>query len=157
MKTVSSLLDDHWYERYKKISRLNIRSSIYDVTDRCNLRCKGCFFFSSGEHEAAAEEKDIGKWHGFVDKEMERGVNLAILIGGEPTLCLDRVEAFYKRLPTYCATNGLIKVPRERFPGMMVGISLWGDEADERLLRGRDAFAVSSRNYAGDPDTYYLY
>ncbi len=57
----------------------------------------------------------------FVDKEMERGVNLAILIGGEPTLCLDRIEAFYKRLPTFCATNGLIKVPRDRFPDMMVG------------------------------------
>jgi hypothetical protein len=45
------------------------------------------------------------------DKEKERGVNLAILIGGEPTLCMDRVEAFYKRLPVLRATNGLIKVP----------------------------------------------
>lgn len=157
MKTVSSLLDDEWYERYKKISRLNIRSSIYDVTDRCNLRCKGCFFFSSGEHERAAEEKDIEKWHSFVDKEMERGVNLAILIGGEPTLCLDRVEAFYKRLPTFCATNGLIKVPRDRFPDMMVGLSLWGDAEDETILRGKDTFAITSKNYEGDPHAYYLY
>ena len=91
MITVSSLLDEHWYNRYKEIAKLNIRSSIYDVTNRCNLRCKGCFFFSSGEHEAAAEEKDISKWHDFVEKEMARGVNLAILIGGEPTLCLDRI------------------------------------------------------------------
>ena len=113
MKTVSSLLDAAWYERYRRISRLNIRSSIYDVTDRCNLRCKGCFFFSSGEQNAAHEEKDIARWHGFVDAEMARGVNLAILIGGEPTLCLDRIEAFYKRLPTFCATNELIKVPRD--------------------------------------------
>jgi MoaA/NifB/PqqE/SkfB family radical SAM enzyme len=45
MKTVSSLLDKDWYERYQRISKLNIRSSIYDVTNRCNLRCKGCFFF----------------------------------------------------------------------------------------------------------------
>lgn len=157
MITVRSLLDDHWYERYKKISRLNIRSSIYDVTNRCNLRCKGCFFFSSGEHKAAAEENDISKWHAFVDKEMERGVNLAILIGGEPTLCLDRVEAFYKRLPTFCASNGLIKVPRDRFPDMMVGISLWGDSEDEKVLRGRDTFSISSSNYEGDPHTYYLY
>ncbi len=157
MITVSSLLDDLWYERYKKISRLNIRSSIYDVTDRCNLRCKGCFFFSSGEHEVASEEKDIDKWHAFVEKEMERGVNLAILIGGEPTLCLDRVEAFYKRLPTFCATNGLIKVPRDRFPDMMVGISLWGDAEDETILRGKDTFKISSANYAGDPHAYYLY
>lgn len=44
MKTVSSLLDAAWHERYRKIAALNIRSSIYDVTNRCNLRCKGCFF-----------------------------------------------------------------------------------------------------------------
>lgn len=157
MKTVSSLLDNHWYERYKKISKLNIRSSIYDVTNRCNLRCKGCFFFSSDEHKAAPEQMDITAWESFIDKEMGRGVNLAILIGGEPTLCLDRVEAFYRRLPTFCATNGLIKVPRDRFPDMMVGISLWGDETDERVLRGKDAFSVSSRNYYGDPHAYYLY
>lgn len=157
MKTVSSLLDEHWYERYKKIAKLNIRSSIYDVTNRCNLRCKGCFFFSSGEHKAAPEEMDVGRWEAFVDSEMARGVNLAILIGGEPTLCFDRMEAFYKRLPTFCATNGLIKVPRDRFPDMMIGISLWGDEEDERVLRGKDTFSISSRNYAGDPNTYYLY
>jgi hypothetical protein len=157
MKTVSSLLDPEWHERYKRIAKLNIRSSIYDVTNRCNLRCRGCFFFSSGEHRAADEETDITAWEAFVDREMDRGVNLAILIGGEPTLCLDRVEVFYRRLPTFCATNGLIKVPRDRFPDLMVGISLWGDEADETVLRGKDTFAVSSKNYAGDPQAYYLY
>ncbi len=157
MKTVSSLLDSHWHERYKRISRLNIRSSIYDVTNRCNLRCKGCFFFSSGEHERAAEETDLTRWDAFVEAEKARGVNLAILIGGEPTLCLDRVEAFYHRLPTFCATNGLIKVPRDRFPDMMLGISLWGDEEDEKILRGKDTFRISSKNYAGDPHVYYLY
>jgi organic radical activating enzyme len=157
MKTVSSLLDPEWYERYKRISRLNIRSSIYDVTNRCNLRCKGCFFFSSGEHQAASEETDTKKWEAFIEREKERGVNLAILIGGEPTLCLDRVEAFYRRLPTFCATNGLIKVPRDRFPDMMLGISLWGDEKDEKTLRGKDAFSISSKHYAGDPHVYYLY
>ena len=121
----------------KRISKLNIRSSIYDVTNRCNLRCKGCFFFSSGEHEAASEEIDIKKWEAFIDREKERGVNLAILIGGEPTLCLDRVEAFYKRLPTFCATNGLIKVPRDRFPDMMLGISLVGRRRGRKNTAGQ--------------------
>jgi MoaA/NifB/PqqE/SkfB family radical SAM enzyme len=157
MKTVSSLLDAQWYARYQRISKLNIRSSIYDVTNRCNLRCKGCFFFSSGEHEAAPEEMDIGRWEAFIEDEKTRGVNLAILIGGEPTLCLDRVAAFYQRLSTFCATNGLIKVPRDQFPDMMVGISLWGDETDERVLRGKDTFSISRRNYEGDPHAYYLY
>jgi hypothetical protein len=121
------------------------------------LRCKGCFFFSSNEDKAAAEEKDIIKWQAFIEREKDRGVNLAILIGGEPTLHLDRVEAFYKRLPTFCATNGLIKIPRDRFPDMMLGISLWGDEADEKMLRGKDTFSISSKNYEGDPNVYYLY
>ncbi|PID73818.1 MAG: radical SAM protein [Desulfobacterales bacterium] len=157
MKTVSSLLDAGWYERYKRISRLNIRSSIYDVTNRCNLRCKGCFFFSSGEDKAAPEQMDIATWEAFIDRETARGVNLAILIGGEPTLCMDRIEAFYRRVPTFCATNGLIKLDRSRFPDLMVGISLWGDSEAEKTLRGRDTFAVSSKNYEGDPYTYYLY
>jgi len=157
MITVSSLLDAAWYERYRRISKLNIRSSIYDVTNQCNLRCKGCFFFSSNEHRAAREEMDLQRWETFIDREKERGVNLAILIGGEPTLHLDRVEAFYRRLPTFCATNGLIRVPRDRFPDMMLGISLWGDENDEKKLRGRDTFRVSSKNYEGDPHVYYLY
>jgi hypothetical protein len=121
------------------------------------LRCKGCFFFSSNEDKAAAEEKDIIKWQAFIEREKDRGVNLAILIGGEPTLHLDRVEAFYKRLPTFCATNGLIKISRDRFPDMMLGISLWGDEADEKMLRGKDTFSISSKNYEGDPHVYYLY
>jgi hypothetical protein len=114
-------------------------------------------FFSSGEHEAAREEMDIKKWEAFIDGEMERGVNLAILIGGEPTLCLDRVEAFYKRLPTFCATNGLIKVPRDRFPDMMVGISLWGDEEDEKTLRGRDTFSISSKIMRATPRLLPVY
>ncbi len=157
MNTVSSLLDKEWHERYRRIATLNIRSSIYDVTNNCNLRCKGCFFFSSDEHKKSPDEPDIRKWEEFVDKEKARGVNLAILIGGEPTLYLDRVEAFYKRLPTYCATNGIIKVPRDRFPDLMVGISLWGDEEDEKTLRGRDTFSISRKHYEGDPYTYYLY
>jgi hypothetical protein len=40
---------------------------------------------------------------------------------------------------------------------MMIGISLWGDEADERVLRGKDTFSISSRHYAGDPYVYYLF
>ncbi len=157
MKTISSLLDEAWHERYRRISRLNIRSSIYDVTNRCNLRCKGCFFYSSGEDQKYKDQKDVAEWDAFVTREKARGVNLAILIGGEPTLFPDRMEAFSKQLPTYCATNGLIEVDRDRFPDMMVGISLWGDEADEVALRGRDCFSRSSKIYAGDSNVYYLY
>jgi hypothetical protein len=156
MITVSSLLDAAWLERYRRIASLNFRSSIYDVTNRCNLRCQGCFFFSSGEHQAAEQEPDTSRWEAFVEAEKARGVTLAILIGGEPTLYLDRVAAFYGRLPTFCATNGQLKVPRDRFPDMMLGISLWGTTEDELELRGKDTFRVSAANYQGDAYVYYL-
>ena len=153
MKTVSSLLDAHWYERYKRISKLNIRSSIYDVTNRCNLRCKGCFFFSSDEHTAAQEQHDIKQWEAFIDKEM------AHTFGRHGAHVAEDFDLHMIQIckPSFCATNGLIKLPRDRFPDMMVGISLWGDEEDEKVLRGRDTFSISSKNYAGDPYTYYLY
>jgi MoaA/NifB/PqqE/SkfB family radical SAM enzyme len=157
MITVSSLLDDEWYARYKRISKLNIRSSIYDVTNQCNLRCKGCFFFSSGEDRVASDEKDIGAWEAFVEREKERGVNMAILIGGEPTLHMDRVDAFYRRMKAFPASNGLIKIDREKYPDMLVGLSLWGAPEDEKKLRGKDVFAINSKNYEGDPLTYYLF
>jgi hypothetical protein len=51
----------------------------------------------------------------------------------------------------------LVKVPRDRFPDMMVGISLWGDTAAEKELRGRDVFGVAAKNYGGDPNLYFLY
>jgi hypothetical protein len=156
MQLLRDMLSPDLYARYQRISKLNIRSSIYDVTNRCNLRCKGCFFFSSGEHKLT-EEMDVDAWEAFVMREKDRGVNLAILIGGEPTLYLDRIAAFEKHIPSYVATNGLIRLPRDRFPETMVGISLWGDDQDEKVLRGRNTFEISRKNYAGDPYTYYLY
>ncbi len=40
---------------------------------------------------------------------------------------------------------------------MMVGISLWGSEEDEKVLRGKDTFSISRKNYEGDLHAYYLY
>ncbi len=151
------LIDDESKRMYENVKNLNIRSTIYDVTNRCNLRCTGCFFFSSDQDKAADDEKDHARWEEFVLKEKARGVNNAILIGGEPTLYLDRVELFYKHIPTFCATNGLIKVPRDRFPDMMVGVSLWGNDEHEEKLRGKKTFKISLEHYTGDPRVYYLY
>ena len=157
MKTVSSLLDAPWYERYKRISRLNIRSSIYDVTNRCNLRCKGCFFFSSDEHQVA-EKKTISPNGKPLSTKRWNGASIWPSSSAESRPSASTAwKRFTKELPSFCATNGLIKVPRDRFPDLMVGISLWGDEADEITLRGKDAFSISSKHYAGDPHAYYLY
>ena len=159
--TINDLIqDDDTRRKYQDIKNMagfgGMRSSIYDVNNICNLKCKGCFYFSSDQHKVE-DEKDLGKLKAFIEKEKARGVNYAILIGGEPALSLDRLDTWYANIKCSSATNGIKKIPRERYPDMRVGISLWGDDEYEERLRGRNTFKVSSANYKGDPNVYYLY
>lgn len=161
MLTIKDLIKDAEtrtkYEDIKKMAGIGgMRSSIYDVNNVCNLRCKGCFYFSSNQHEVE-DEKDLGKLQAFIEKEKERGVNYAILIGGEPSLTPERLDVWYSNIKCSSATNGLKKIDRERYPLMRVGISLWGDEQYEKRLRGRNTFKISRENYKNDPNVYYLY
>tara|TARA_B100000315_G_scaffold257779_2_gene307753 strand:- start:418 stop:1410 length:993 start_codon:yes stop_codon:yes gene_type:complete len=157
MKLIKDLADDVVIERYNRIKKLNIRSSIYDISNKCNLRCKGCFFYSSGQDKVAEDETDITKWEQFVLKEKKRGVNNAILIGGEPALFPERIEVFYKHIPTFCATNGQIKLSVKKFPNLTISVSLWGNEEIEEELRGKKTFSTSLNNYQGDKRVYFLY
>jgi len=159
--TIKDLItDDDTRRKYEDIRTMvgssGMRSSIYDVNNICNLRCKGCFYFTSGQHELD-DQKDLDELRAFIDREKARGVNYAILIGGEPSLTLDRLDVWYANIKCSSATNGVKKIPRERYPGMRVGISLWGDEEDEIRLRGKNTFRISMENYRDDPNVYYLY
>ena len=159
--TIKQLIaDEETRRKYEDIKNMagtgGMRSSIYDVTNRCNLRCKGCFYFSSDQHKVA-DEKDLGKLKVFIEEEKARGVNYAILIGGEPSLEPERLDVWYANIKCSSATNGLVKIDRDRYPAMRVGISLWGDEEYEERLRGKNTFGISMNNYKYDPNVYYLY
>jgi hypothetical protein len=159
--TINDLIkDDETRRKYDAVKAMvgasGMRSSIYDVNNICNLRCKGCFYFSSDQHKVD-DQKDLDKLKSFIDSEKARGVNYAILIGGEPSLSLDRLDVWYANVKCSAATNGLKRIPRERYPSMRFGISLWGDEEDEIRLRGKNAFGTSLKSYKDDSNTYYLY
>ena len=162
MLTINDLIkDDETRRKYDAIKATMVgtggmRSSIYDVNNICNLRCKGCFYFSSDQHKVD-DQKDLDALKAFIDAEKARGVNYAILIGGEPSLSLDRLDVWYANVKCSAATNGLKRIPRERYPNMRFGISLWGDEEDEIRLRGKNTFGTSLVSYRNDPNTYYLY
>ncbi len=161
MLTISDLIKDEATQaKYEQIRNMvghgGMRSSIYDVNNICNLRCKGCFYFSSGQHELD-DQKSLDELRAFIEREKARGVNYAILIGGEPSLSLDRLDVWYANIKCSSATNGVKRIPRERYPSMRIGISLWGDEEDEIRLRGKNTFGISMNNYRSDPNVYYLY
>ena len=42
-----------------------VRACEYHVTNACNIRCKGCWFFEFGHDAHAAENKDIDAWRAF--------------------------------------------------------------------------------------------
>jgi MoaA/NifB/PqqE/SkfB family radical SAM enzyme len=133
-----------------------MRSSIYDVNNTCNLRCKGCFYFSSDQHKVE-DVSNLAEIAAFIEKEKARGINYAILIGGEPSLSPERLDVWYANIKCSAATNGIKKIDRARYPKMRIGISLWGDEEYEKKLRGANTFKISRKHYQDDPNVYYLY
>jgi len=67
MKTVSSMLDPEWHERYLTSTytaqfMMRQTDAIYNARDA---------FFSSNEHKVASEETDIKKWELFIEKKKD--------------------------------------------------------------------------------------
>jgi hypothetical protein len=136
-----------------------IRSISLDVTRDCNLRCSGCYFFSEGMDDVA-EPKDDSALDALILLEKERGTNLVTVVGGEPSLVPERLRKLRRHFRVSIASNGLRAIPREGLEDMPIGISVWGDTAVDRDLRGGgkiDVFERALRNYRDDPRAFWYY
>jgi hypothetical protein len=135
-----------------------IRSISVDLTNVCNLRCEGCYYFSEGMDESRTG--DAATLDAFVARERERGTNFVTIVGGEPSLVLDRLRVLYRAFRLSVATNGLVRIPREDFEDLPIGVAVWGDHATDTRLRGggrRAVFAPALRNYRDDPRAFFYY
>ena len=145
------------YKRAKNIVRIFRKPAFYEITQRCNLRCEGCYYFEDGAVDRGAEEDDLVRWDRFFASEAERGVSMAYLIGAEPALEQKRMELATRYFPySIVATNGTIRIDRD-LP-VSIQISVWGgDNETEVKLRGAPVFNKAFRNYAGDPRAVIYY
>lgn len=144
-----------------------VRSSEYHVTNACNLRCEGCWFFEYEHDKASKELKSAAEWKQFAERETrERRMTAALLIGGEPSLYLDRVSSFISTFPyVTVSTNGLQAIPKQGFERLAIALTLFGgEEADDRLraikpsgARFTGLFDTVRRNYEGDPRATFVY
>lgn len=75
-----------------------LRTSNYDVSNTCNLRCEGCLYFSGAGEEISRAETDIAVWQAFFAAEARRGVNFAYIGGAEPSLTQDRIRACHDHI-----------------------------------------------------------
>jgi MoaA/NifB/PqqE/SkfB family radical SAM enzyme len=136
-----------------------VRLTQVDLTHRCNLRCQGCYFFAEGMDRYRSPE-DEAVFDAFIEREAARGTNAMLITGGEPTLEMERLAKLYRRFRLTAVTNGLIKIPYEGFESMMFYVSVWGNHATDKRLRGLgkvDTFQKGLDNYRDDPRAVWYY
>lgn len=136
-----------------------IKAVSVDITHVCNLRCTGCYFFAEDmdKNEAPREESEFDA---FIEREKTRGTNFMTVLGGEPSLVLDRVKKLHDAFTISVVTNGIRKIPYEGFEDMTIGISVWGDHQTDTLLRGNGrvkVFDKALRNYNDDRRATWYY
>jgi MoaA/NifB/PqqE/SkfB family radical SAM enzyme len=160
--------DPELRRRFEDVRRYaaGLRGSEYHLTNACNIRCEGCWFFTYEFENQARENRSLDDLKRFVAAEAARGINTVLLIGGEPTLFPDRVAAYREKMPhVSISTNGIRPLPRAGFEDVAIGISLFGGGPLDDALRairpnGRHftgLFETALRNYADDRRAGFVY
>lgn len=143
-----------------------IRTREYHLTNACNLRCQGCWFFAYDFDDATREARSPESWRLFAKDQAAQGTTAALLIGGEPALYPERVAAFVASMEfVTISSNGLRRLPREGFENVAVALSLFGGGAHDDELRairpsGRrftGLFDTVLDNYRDDPRAHFIY
>jgi len=144
-------------ERWEKVRRyFFLRESTYDMSNRCNIRCEGCYYFV-GEKQFADENNDEASWRKLLESEKERGITFVVLAGAEPSLVPQLCAACYRVIPLGAiATNGLKLIPREI--DYRIHISVWGNDQTSQITRkAEDMLVRQMENYKDDPRSVFVY
>lgn len=120
-----------------------------DLTNRCNLRCKHCYFFEQDNPEEFSDEQWLAKLH-----EMGTGwkkTRSVTWIGGEPLLRKELIEkAKHYFAHNLIVTNGLIQLPD--WPDVHFHISLDGDQESHEKMRNQKGIYEKIKRHADRPD-----
>ncbi|MBL0714308.1 MAG: radical SAM protein [Desulfosarcina sp.] len=156
-KFADILADPGIKTRWEKVRRyFFLRESTYDMTNRCNIRCEGCYFYA-GAKQFAQENRDPQAWRGLMQAEKERGITFVVLAGAEPALVEDLCRVCYEVIPLGAiATNGL--APIDTAIGYRLHISVWGNDRTSRRIRGAERMLARQIDiYRNDPRAVFVY
>jgi hypothetical protein len=144
-------------ERFEKVRKyFFLRESTYDMSNRCNIRCEGCYYFN-GDKQFAKENLNTDDWQQLMSAEKERGITFVVLAGAEPSYVPDLCKTCYDIIPQGCiASNGLMPLAREI--DYRIHISVWGNDATSHTIRGaKNMLSRQMENYADDPRAIWVY
>jgi hypothetical protein len=136
-----------------------LQSISLDLTHVCQLRCDGCYFFDE-QLDGSKSPRDEAVFDEFIEREKQRGTNYITVLGGEPSLKLDRLKKLHDNFMILPVTNGIRRIPHKGFEKMPIGVSVWGDHALDTQLRGAgktDVFARALANYRDDKRVAFYY
>jgi Fe-coproporphyrin III synthase len=119
---------------------------LLDITHRCTLRCKHCFYFR--EERAKSEEVPSEEFLARVDGLMARyGCVAAMWEGGEPMLRKDILVPGVDRFRlNIVPTNGTIAIPN--LPKSKIVVAVDGPEKINDMIRGPGSFRRAIKNTA---------
>jgi MoaA/NifB/PqqE/SkfB family radical SAM enzyme len=114
---------------------------VYSITERCNLRCKGCY--AHALHDHIRPEMSAEKMRETIREGRELGVSFMVLAGGEPLVraeVLDTVKE-YKDVIFFIFTNGTLINDTmadhlKQMRNVVPILSLEGNRAETDLRRG---------------------
>lgn len=154
------------FEAVTSFSR-QIRVSEYHLTNACNIRCEGCWFYAFEHDKETSEEKSAEVLARFLDHEVKvRKINSALVIGGEPALFLDRLSMYQEKMRYLTvSSNGLRPIPLKGFESLAIALSIFGGGPLDDQLRaikpnGRrftGLFDKALDNYKGDRRAIFIY
>jgi len=145
------------HKRWEKVRKFFfLRESTYDMSNQCNIRCEGCYYFE-GDKQFAKEIHAPRLWQELMQQEKKRGITYVVLAGAEPSLVPELLEVCYKEIPLGCvASNGLKKIA----PAIdyNIHLSVWGnDETSLRVRKAKNMLKRQVENYQNDPRAVFVY
>jgi len=143
--------------RWEKVRKyFFLRESTYDMSNRCNIRCDGCYYYE-GDKQFAVENLSPEDWRKLMQAEKARGITYVVLAGAEPSLVPELLEVCYSEMPLgSIATNGFKKIPEA--VGYKLHISVWGnDETSFKTRKAKNLLKKQIENYADDPRAVFVY
>jgi MoaA/NifB/PqqE/SkfB family radical SAM enzyme len=118
---------------------------VYSITNRCNLKCKGCYHHNL--RESSGKELSAERMKGIITEAKELGISFIVLAGGEPLVrpeILD-ITGNFPEIVFLIFTNGLlidgeILLKLRKQKNLVPIISLEGYEKDTDDRRGKGVY-----------------
>ncbi|MDD3858569.1 MAG: radical SAM protein [Bacteroidales bacterium] len=136
---------------YYEIKRILLRkpyvAEIF-ITEKCNLKCKHCFFFKTNR-KYTIEDQDAENWTKNFENLYHEGVRRLCIVGGEPSLNMDVIFQANAVFPYIdICTNGLIKIPESINHRLFISVD--GSDDYNYVYRGAKVLHRISENYKND-------